>query len=363
MSDDSVRSLTRREALQGGSAVVASTVGLDALTARAMAQSGGPTNEISGTVEDDNGAVQGATVAAVPHDTSLAVLETTTAADGTYTFDENTLHSGENLYHVIARDGTESDPRRGVQNYPFIAAEGAAAIPDSEANQKLAHRWVLTDDSGSLGVADSIGSADGTNNGVSLVTGGDYAGGAAGDGDGTDDHIATTTWGTFGSNMDSDFAIAFSIHPPASEAVVLGTANSDGSGDNSLYIRTDDAFNGSLGTLTWAIRGDGDGGAFNAVESTTDLTSGGPYRVVVNKTGNSASDMQIWVNQADDNASTIRDQFDETTVIDFNEAVALFAANTGGTIQGYLSAILDDICVFGNSLTQSEIESYTNPWP
>lgn len=144
--------LTRREALQGGSAVVATTVGLETLTARAMAQSGGPSDEISGVVEDDSGAVQGTTVAAVPHDTSLSVLETTTAADGTYIFDEQALHEGENLYHVIARDGTESDPRRGVQNYPFIAAEGLAAIPDSGIS-----RWELEQN-----VQDSWGSNDGT---------------------------------------------------------------------------------------------------------------------------------------------------------------------------------------------------------
>lgn len=182
-SEGSERALTRREALQGGSLVVASGVGLETLTSNVMAQSGGPTNEISGVVEDDNGPVQNATVAAVPHDESLAILETTTAADGTYTFTESALHSGENLYHVIARDGTETDPRRGVQNYPFIAADGGAAAPSSGVA-----RYEFEQD-----VTDSWGDNDATDNTSAGYTTDAAVGSYAKSFDGTDDHVACSS--------------------------------------------------------------------------------------------------------------------------------------------------------------------------
>ena len=51
--------------------------------------------------------------------------------------------------------------------------------PNTEADDKLLHRWAITEVDGTL--EDSIGSADGTNNGITEVKG-DYAGGIAGDG-------------------------------------------------------------------------------------------------------------------------------------------------------------------------------------
>lgn len=122
-------SVSRRE-LMAGTSVVAGAAVLGAVPSRALAQQD-PDNEISGTVTDAAGAVDGATVVAVPHDESLDPLVTTTDANGDYIFNESALYEGDELYHVIARDGTEADPRRGQENYPFILANGGVAIPDS----------------------------------------------------------------------------------------------------------------------------------------------------------------------------------------------------------------------------------------
>lgn len=234
--------------------------------------------------------------------------------------------------------------------------KSGSIVPDSEADDKLKHRWYLSNDSPPF--TDQVGSADSTSvTGTTQVTG-DYVNGAARSANGNGDLIKTTTWGNFGSNMNTDFAIAFSISP-FGEGTILGVENSNG--EMTLTVRTDDAFGGALGTLTCAMRGDRRTGN-SSVESSTDLTSGGPYRVVFNKRTNNESSWEIWINQSDDTGSVNRTGFDEQYVVDFNEKVSFFGYNNAGNAVGDLDAVLDDFCVFTDSLTQSEIQSYNNPW-
>lgn len=146
-------SLSRRD-LMGSSAVAAAGAVGVSMAGNAMAQSG-PTDEISGTVTDTDGnAVDGATVVAVPHNENLDALVTTTDATGSYSFGGDDLHPDSNLYHVVARDGTESNPLRSQQNYPFIAAEGD---PIPVATNQLP----MGEGSGTT-LNDSIGSATAT---------------------------------------------------------------------------------------------------------------------------------------------------------------------------------------------------------
>lgn len=136
--------VTRRELGKGVTAAAVGTATVAMTAGSAQAQ---PT-QISGTVTDSDGAVGGATVVAVPHDNSLDPLATATASDGTYQFGQSDLHNGTNLYHVIARDGTQSSPRRGQENYPFIAAMGETAIPDSVVEQFDAREQFDSSDEG-----------------------------------------------------------------------------------------------------------------------------------------------------------------------------------------------------------------------
>lgn len=131
MSDDQtgesgVWEVSRRDVVAGtGLATAAALTG--AVPASVEAQSAD--NFISGTVTDPDGnAVQGAVVDAVPHDSSLDVLRTTTDANGDYSFTESDLYTGDELYHVICRNGTQSSPEQATPNYPFVEANGGTGV-------------------------------------------------------------------------------------------------------------------------------------------------------------------------------------------------------------------------------------------
>ena len=236
-------------------------------------------------------------------------------------------------------------------------------IPDSEADQKLLHRWVLDDVNGT--VEDSVGTADGANNGVTSVSG-DYAGRSAGDGDGVDDHIETTTWGSFGSDMPNGFAIAFSVDSLSSASNFLGVRNS-GSDETALWASS--AATGGVNppedVPSLIVRSQDNSSARGEVWGATDLTVDGAYRVVLNAPGTDPSNWEVWVNQTNDtDGHATAPDGEATNPADFDTEVALFAWKDGedGSINAHTDGVLDDICVFDDSLTQSEIESYSNPW-
>jgi len=225
------------------------------------------------------------------------------------------------------------------------------AIRDSEADQKLAHRWVLDDVNAT--VEDSIGGAEGENNGITSVAG-DWAGGSAGEGDGNS-HILTSTLGGFGSGMDSDFAVAFSIQTTDTDNPrILGVENVD---DNTAL----EAVLGNQGENEAEIVLNDSDNNFTIVYGSTNVADEGKYRIVFNKTGSTASDIEIWVNQSEDNITNAFDQ-GQTGFSDFDTELALFALNESGDVRNEINGVIDDICLFSDSLTQAEIESYNNPF-
>jgi len=229
-----------------------------------------------------------------------------------------------------------------------------AAIPDSEADQKLAHRWVLNDVNGT--VEDSEGNADGTNNGISSTTG-NWAGALAGEGDG-DSHILTSDLGTFGSNRNS-CAIAVSVQHTADHGTYLGVR--DGNNEEMQMFVGDSRRSAPAGHPGLHQR-EGDGGRNSSVWTENEtVNDGNPYRIVFNSIDINNDDYEIWINQTEADLTTDIDGQDPE-VDDFQDDLALFAENFDGTIVRELDGIIDDICVYDDSLTQSEIQSYENPW-
>lgn len=225
------------------------------------------------------------------------------------------------------------------------------AIPDSEANQKLAHRWVLNDVNGT--VEDSEGDADGTNNGVTSVSG-DWAGGTAGEGDGTG-HIETTTWGDFGGGLADGFAIAWSFASTGDDISFFGTRTDGGDrieagigtfgvDDNKLKLELEDS--------------NGDSSRLGTDE---DVNDGETKRVVWVAPSVDPVDWEVWINQSEVDVTVELDD-DLATFENFGQEVPLFARNFEGDVSSEFDGIMDDVCVFDDTLTASEIESYSNPW-
>ena len=226
------------------------------------------------------------------------------------------------------------------------------AIPDSEANQKLAHRWPLDDVNGT--VEDSVGEANGSNNGVTSVSG-EYAGGSAGEGDGVGDHISIdiNDIQTWINDTTTDHAVALTVdfsQLPDDRQSFFGVYDRDTSGTSVFELTYHNP------GVRYELRdADGDN---ERIETDDDLPEG-EVRIVINAKNNDQADFESWFNQAEvSNSPTGSTGYSN---IEFKPDLFLFAANDGG-VSDATEAILDDICLFNDSLTQAEIESYDNPW-
>lgn len=240
----------------------------------------------------------------------------------------------------------------------YSAGLGAAAIPDSEADQKLIHRWYLSEDADPF--VDQIGSADGTNNGTTQVTGSQYVDDAARDGDGSS-HITTSTLGNFGSGLDTDFAIALTLNTTDNDVTLLGERESSSYCHLSIGKPQGGAITGGVpnGQPVLGLRDDNGNNLISYAD--TAINDGSLSRLVANKVANTGSGaIEFWFDGTEQPVVNNSDQ-NPTSFSDFAYALTQFALNDQGTVTAQANAVLDDICIFGSSLTQSEIQSYTKP--
>lgn len=270
------------------------------------------------------------------------------------------METGEYTVQVESLDDTDSIIVK-VGGFTITEDTTYLGIPRSEADSKLRNRWVfgtLTDGT----AEDAVGSADGSVNGVSSASG-DWIYEYAGSGDGSSAYIDTTTLGTFGSSMDSsDFAVGFSMSSTVSTTgsdslFVGGVRNTADGGSTDFLLELNRTTDGEVALhITDSSNND------LIVESSGGgLTDGNPHRVIINKTSNTASGIEFWVDGSSISSSTIADQ-GFSGPGDFSYNFQMFAANNAGSPTGYYPGYLDDFCIFDNSLTQTEIESYINPW-
>jgi len=252
---------------------------------------------------------------------------------------------GSEVSEIVLPDGSTAGEVIGPDGN--VVFEAGGDIPDSEANQKLIHRWYLSEDTDPF--VDQIGSSNGTNNGTTQVTGQQYIDGAAREGDGVGDFVDVGTLADFGSNMDTDFAIGLSIdNHTGGNSQLLGALSNMGlaprvSQPSDGFVRF---FINDLDSSTLRVETDASAG----------VDDGNEHRIVFNKIAN--SDAEIWVDQSEEPSSVTTDQ-GFGNVADFNDALYLFAANLGNL---FYDGVLDDVCFYNDSLTQSEIQSYQNPW-
>lgn len=232
-------------------------------------------------------------------------------------------------------------------------AQTADAIPSSAI-----HKWKFDEGSGTT-AADAIGSTDLTLSTSAMWTSGTWVGDNAADGDGTDDFGSATQLGTFGSSMDTDFALATTIQTTDTNAYLCGVINS---GDSTEF-RIDIGRNGSLPSdVLGVVISDSNG---NSLYPYTDnaYNDGNKHRVVINKTGNTTSDVRIWIDGTDVSQSINRDQ-SFSNPSDFDVNWTTHALNNGGSVGTHLDVTIDDMIFADNSWTSTEIQDDFDrqPW-
>ena len=229
------------------------------------------------------------------------------------------------------------------------------AIPDSEADQKLAHRYVLDDINNTI--SDSVGEVDGEVNGVSS-TSGDWSGGEAGESDGVDDHISfAPEWDIFES--PTDIAIALSVKTTDNGYRLI--EGQEDAGTNEDWIQFGSGIIGDDGGLDMLIRNRGEDEDARITTGSNLINDGDPYRIVFNVPSGNTDDWEIWKNQTDQPITIVRSANipDQSLTIGL---VAAFAGIDSDGVRKHYEGVIDDICIYHTSLTESEIQSYSNPW-
>lgn len=241
-----------------------------------------------------------------------------------------------------------------VNDNGIIRLPEVSTIPDSAI-----HRWTLEEDSSTF--EDSIGSDDATDSGTTRVTDTWY-GGAARDSGGTG-HIESTTWGTFGSSMDSDFAVALTIQSTniALEDRFLGVVN-----DNTTTVFTVEYAETSASSTVEGMRlflRDSDGNTYR-VGSDVQPTDGTKHRVVINKTANTGDGVTVYddTTAASNHVVGVDEGF--TNPGDFDYPVSIFGWNNRGSVLDIPDSVIDDVVIYGSSLTSDEIQQDydAQPW-
>jgi len=223
------------------------------------------------------------------------------------------------------------------------------------------HRWKLGDVA--TGTAtDSIGSADGTVNGVSSISG-TYQGGSAGDGDGTDDFINLTdlSGSGFDSNIPGKHAVSFTIKSSASPGIYPFGFSRGSFGEYGVNLGSvfdsppQDAIKYWVGENSSNVYG---------VTFNKSVLDGGTHRICIVMRGTAAQDIECYVDASEVTNKTI-DQDSGTPSVTFSKDLYLFAANyrTSGDDFHY-TGVIDDLVLYDDELSSSEIQDDFNlqPW-
>jgi hypothetical protein len=263
----------------------------------------------------------------------------------------------QTLSWAVPSGQTEQDYTASVSSADDSASQTVtvgSAVPSSAI-----HRWKL-DDVATGTATDSIGSADGTVNGVASVSG-TYQGGSAGDGDGSNDYIDVGTLGSFGSNRDTDFAIAVTVDElqSTSGSTILGVNDV-----NDEIVGMSTGFNNSGGVQV-SVRDSNSNLIRTRTSSGGHIDDNAKHRIVYNKTANNASGLNIYVDKTSLSTTAVSDDSGFSPG-DFVDALYLFANHSGGTNSADFNfdGVADDVIIYNDSLSSSERADDYNiqPW-
>lgn len=243
-------------------------------------------------------------------------------------------------------------PRSGI-----VGGGGGAAfeIPDSVLYQ---YDFIANFTQGDATVIDSAGSAD-----MSLTGDPQNAtiGGESGaESDGVDDYGQANGPEDIGQNETLGIAFTFLSSAIDDQDTYLG----GGDGQSSLRVYTSDFDGGAVGNIRFGLIDESDNRIARETGTTT-YDDGSAHAVVITKTGNTASDINVYVddmaNAADSN--TLDDEAFDHTNYDNTADMAVWARNNNGTIDGYSPLTLGVVEFWGSAPTQSEREEFLSRRP
>jgi hypothetical protein len=221
--------------------------------------------------------------------------------------------------------------------------------------------WPLSEGAGDS-IRDFAGETTATNMGASWVTG-PYQGGAAIRGDGAEALVETTTLGDFGSNMDGDFSICFTmdVHDQGkfmgsrTEEIVEADPDERDDSYNSLVLQGSGSADGRPGMF---LRADSNESIWDYVWGESNYVNGGLFRVAVVKETNDATNYRVYLNGEEDNTMVHPDgnQAVSENFIDFDHPWTLLAYNDQGEPEAHVTGALDDVVIYSEALSADQVQ-------
>jgi len=235
-----------------------------------------------------------------------------------------------------------------TETVTVTASSASGSVPSSAI-----HRWKL-DDVGTATATDYIGSADGTINGGSWVSG-TWTGGYALDGDSSnpDELPEQETWL---SNMDTGFALAHTFQA-SGDGYIFGTRLGN---KNSIWGGFGTDFDPSNKNAVYQFTTRNGPGGANTNQTNGTYLDGNKHRVLITGSDAHPDNIEIYVDGTADGFNE-RDDSGHTAVTGGDRAWDLFSRNgTGGGNDG----IMDNFILWDRELTASEAQAdYDNqPW-
>ena len=226
---------------------------------------------------------------------------------------------------------------------------GITAIPDSTVHQYLVNDFTTSNWPDSVGPSDIDTIVGLTGDSTAF----DDTGGVVGDG--TDDFGQSDPMGSWGSEMETNFAISVPFETTDDGSVMMGLT--EGTNGPGIQVVMGDLFD-SYETGVVGIRLQDSSGNNTRVYTTSSFNDGNPHHAIINKRGSSASEVDIYVDDmstVQDDASSVDDATDDYT--DFTLDMTYFARNNEGDIDNHYDGVLGDVRWFTESLDESERQS------
>ena len=192
----------------------------------------------------------------------------------------------------------------------------------------------------------------------------DWWEGYAEEGGGSDDYIEWTTLPDLAElRQNGDFSILFTVDDLTDRGSIFGTRNS--TNENNLIITNDDShFSSDPDVLNLTLRGESERSV--TVSGSTDITDGGRYRCVVTCTGMDDPDgWQFFVNGSEESMTVEDGSGEGDSVPDtLDDEVTILAENSGGSIERFVSGIVDNIIITDDIMDSTTVEDDYNsqPW-